>query len=136
MILKLVIIFIIVLIIINIICNYHYLKTKLIVNFKLHRILHKYKKVKINMSIDDMLSIMKVDYITTTKNNTSIYKFDYTPEKHFITKPDIFQEHYVTIECIDNKVSKVIPYNMNNIKIPKDFINYVYFAEYLHIVIK
>ena len=122
---------------------------------QLNDLFTKHLKIQIGMSEQDMIDIMKFRYDRSCEESKNTYRFVYitkgsSGETHGYMGTSYFDNHQyingsihgsseshdesiVIIECKDGKVTKIQPYNMNNINIPASYSKLLKFADSFNI---
>ena len=150
--------FIIPIIIIIYITISRYNKEKALLIDEITDTLTRYKKVKLNMNENEMLSTMNFRYDKSMSNESTIYRFiyitrggsgsvsgyissGYNSNIRNSTHGSMFgyseqhDESLVIIKCINNKVIEITPYNMSSIQIPNSYYELVDLANLIGITI-
>ena len=151
--------FIIPIIIIIYITISRYKKEKSLLINEITDTLTRYKKIKLNMNENEMLSTMNFRYDKSMSNESTIYRFIYITRggsgsvggyissgynSNIInsTHGSMFgyseqhDESVVIIKCINDKVIEITPYNMSSIQIPNSYDELVDLANFLGITIQ
>lgn len=114
---------------------------------KINYLISRYNEITIGMDETTMLTIMEYKYDKLSEEDKTTYRFIYITKGGSGTTTGIayngtggisgysesHDESSVTIECKNNKVTKILPYNMNNIMIPCDYGQLITFAATLGI---
>lgn len=116
---------------------------------------YRHNKLSIGMSESEMIDIMDFRFDKTCEEDKTTYRFVFVTrggsgeshgfiggrmannygslygESHGYSEQH--DESYVVVECKENKVTKILPYNMNDIRIPLDYAKLLRFADNLGI---
>lgn len=106
---------------------------------QLEDLFHRHNKLSIGMSETRMLQTMNFRYDRTCEEGKTTYRYVFVTRGGSGSSYGTIQnvsgnirgyssgyseqhdESSVTVECKDNRVIKIAPYNMNNINIPKNY---------------